>query len=32
MGKVEFDFSQIPDLPAFYRDFADKFALGDVWR
>ncbi|AML56742.1 putative ribonuclease inhibitor [Serratia rubidaea] len=29
MGKVEFDFSQIPDLPAFYRDFADKFALGD---
>ncbi|HEI8867127.1 barstar family protein [Serratia sp. AKBS12] len=29
MGKVEFDFSQIPDPSAFYRDFAGKFALGE---
>lgn len=29
MGKIEFDFNQIPDLPAFYQQFADKFALGE---
>jgi ribonuclease inhibitor len=29
MAKVEFDFHQIPDVPAFYRQFADKFALGE---
>ncbi|MFI8417984.1 barstar family protein [Serratia sp. NPDC078593] len=29
MEKVEFDFSQILDLPAFYRDFAAKFSLGN---
>ncbi|MFC0228136.1 barstar family protein [Serratia aquatilis] len=29
MGKIEFDFNQIPDLPAFYRRFADQFALGE---
>jgi len=27
MGKVSFDFNQIPDLPAFYRDFGRQFAL-----
>lgn len=29
MAKVEFDFNQINDLPAFYRDFAHKFALDE---
>ncbi|BEM35100.1 hypothetical protein FUU19_21440 [Serratia sp. Lou2A] len=29
MAKVEFDFEQIQDVPAFYRDFAHKFALGE---
>ncbi|KEY59977.1 barstar family protein [Serratia sp. DD3] len=28
MGKVEFDFNQIPDLPTFYRRFAEQFGLG----
>lgn len=27
MNKVSFDFSQIPDVPTFYRQFAQKFAL-----
>ncbi|QWA11784.1 hypothetical protein GTU79_03005 [Sodalis ligni] len=29
MEKVSFDFSQIPDLPAFYRDFGRQFALSE---
>lgn len=29
MGKIEFDFNQIPDLPTFYRLFAERFALGE---
>ncbi|WP_431224844.1 barstar family protein [Serratia sp. L9] len=29
MGKIEFDFNQIPDLPAFYRDFAEQLGLGE---
>ncbi|WMT14251.1 barstar family protein [Serratia fonticola] len=29
MGKIEFDFNQIADLPAFYRHFAERFALGE---
>ncbi|MGL6018693.1 MAG: barstar family protein [Gibbsiella quercinecans] len=29
MAKVEFDFNQIADLPAFYRAFAQKFALDE---
>lgn len=29
MAKVEFDFEQIQDVLAFYRDFAHKFALGE---
>lgn len=29
MAKVEFDFEKIHDVPAFYRDFALKFALGE---
>ncbi|MBS0970456.1 hypothetical protein CYR40_00670 [Chimaeribacter arupi] len=29
MGKVVFDFNQIPDLPRFYGEFAREFALGD---
>ncbi|WP_413736834.1 hypothetical protein ACL2XP_01570 [Sodalis sp. RH21] len=29
MGKVSFDFNQIPDLPAFYRDFGRQFALAE---
>lgn len=32
MAKVEFDFEQIQDVPAFYRDFARKFALDEVRR
>ena len=31
MAKVEFDFNQISDLPAFYRDFAHKFALDEAF-
>lgn len=29
MAKVEFDFEQIQDVPAFYREFAHQFALGE---
>ncbi|AHG19792.1 hypothetical protein Z042_09265 [Chania multitudinisentens RB-25] len=29
MGKIEFDFNQISDLPAFYQQFAAQFALGE---
>lgn len=29
MNKVSFDFGTIPDLPAFYRQFAQRFALRD---
>lgn len=29
MTRVSFDFSEIPDFPAFYRQFAQKFALPD---
>ncbi|MEG3132849.1 barstar family protein [Rouxiella sp. T17] len=29
MKKVVFDFNHIPDLPAFYADFARQFALGE---
>lgn len=29
MAKVEFDFEHIQDVPAFYRDFARKFALDE---
>jgi ribonuclease inhibitor len=29
MVRIEFDFNQIPDLPAFYQQFADRFALGE---
>jgi ribonuclease inhibitor len=29
MGKVEFDFNKIHDLPTFYREFATKFALAE---
>ncbi|XBS69403.1 hypothetical protein ABK905_23775 [Acerihabitans sp. KWT182] len=29
MEKVSFDFNQIPDLPAFYRDFGRRFALSE---
>lgn len=29
MGKIEFDFNQIADLPAFYDHFAQQFALGE---
>ncbi|WAT00316.1 barstar family protein [Rouxiella chamberiensis] len=29
MKKAVFDFNHIPDLSAFYADFAQQFALGD---
>ncbi|OTA19271.1 Barstar [Xenorhabdus beddingii] len=29
MKKVEFDFDQIPDLATFYREFKQRFDLGD---
>ncbi|WP_392433157.1 barstar family protein [Yersinia sp. HM-2024] len=29
MVKVVFDFDHIPDLPTFYRAFAEKFALSE---
>ncbi|HEY0211722.1 barstar family protein [Acerihabitans sp.] len=29
MGKVSFDFNQIPDLPAFYRDFGRQLSLSE---
>lgn len=29
MNKVSFDFNHIPDLPAFYREFARQFGLTD---
>lgn len=29
MGKIAFDFNQIPDLPMFYRHFAEQFAVGE---
>ncbi|MBD1227217.1 barstar family protein [Xenorhabdus griffiniae] len=29
MKKVEFDFSQLPDLSAFYDEFKQRFDLGD---
>ncbi|PHM45559.1 barstar family protein [Xenorhabdus miraniensis] len=29
MKKVEFDFSQIPDLSTFYDEFKERFDLGD---
>lgn len=31
MGKVTFDFDQIPDLTAFYREFDRQFALSEPY-
>ncbi|MBD2790838.1 barstar family protein [Xenorhabdus szentirmaii] len=31
MKKVEFDFSQLPDLASFYREFKQSFGLGDTF-